>query len=121
MALHLNLHHEIEKQKALNRRDPLKLSIYGLIAVAACLAGYYVFELSASHSISSELSETKAELARLQPKATAAQKREEELSSSVKLSEGLVKRVEHRFYWATVLEALAQSVPSEIQITKLAG
>src|SRR3954467_2598744 len=100
MALRLNLHHEIQKQKALNRRDPLKLSMFGLGAVAACFAGYYAVQLGVSHSLNSDLASVQAEYDRLKTKAATAAKREEELSSSVKLSEHLVKRVEGRFYWA---------------------
>ena len=36
-------------------------------------------------------------------------------------SQALVKRIEGRFYWASVLDSLVQIVPREIQITRLAG
>ena len=38
MALRLNLYHEVIKAKALKRRDPLKISIYALSAIAAVCA-----------------------------------------------------------------------------------
>src|SRR3954464_4497138 len=98
MALRLNLHHEIQKQRALNRRDPLKLSMYGLGAVAAGMAGYYFLQLGFNASVDSDRSSVQAEYDKLKPKAAQAAKREEELSKQVKLSEGLVKRVESRFY-----------------------
>lgn len=121
MALRLNLRHEIAKQKARNRRDPLKLSMFGLGAVAACFAGYYAVQLGVSHSLNSDLASVQGEYDGLKAKAAAAQKREEELNRSIKLSEALVKRVENRFYWANVLDSVSQAVPREIQITKLAG
>jgi Tfp pilus assembly protein PilN len=121
MALRLNLHHEIQKQRALNRRDPLKLSMYGLGAIAACMAGYYVLQLGLSHGVESDRSAAQAEFDKLKPKAAQAAKREEELTKQVKLSEALVKRIENRFYWATVLDSLSQTVPHEVQITKLSG
>ncbi len=121
MALRLNLHHEIDKKKALNRRDPLKLSMIGMAVVAAGFAGYYVLQLGAAHGLSSELAHVRGELDRIKGKAEAAKKREEELSTAVKLSEAMVKRVEKRFYWASVLDTVTQAVPREIQITKLSG
>lgn len=121
MALHLNLFHEIEKQKALNRRDPLKLSMIGLGLVAAGFAGFYLWELTVQHGLSSELDAKQAEYNKLKPQAEAAQKKEQELSGTAKLSEALVKHVEGRFYWATVLDDLTQIVPREIQVTKLTG
>jgi Tfp pilus assembly protein PilN len=121
MALRLNLHHEIQKQRALNRRDPLKLSMYGLGAVAVCMAGYYFLQLGLSASVDKDRATVQAEFDALKPKAAQAAKREEELTKQVKLSEGLVKRVESRFYWASVLDALSQTVPREVQITKLSG
>ena len=62
MALRLNLHHEIQKQRALNRRDPLKLSMFGLGAIAACFAGYYAVQLGVSHSLTSDLATIQGEV-----------------------------------------------------------
>jgi hypothetical protein len=121
MALHLNLHHEIAKQRALQRRDPLKLSAFGLAAVALGFAGYYALQLTTASSLSGELAGVKSEYEGLKGKQVAAQIREQELSSSVKASESLVTFVENRFYWGSVLETLTETVPPVIQITKLAG
>ena len=54
MALHLNLYHEVLKTKALKRRDPLKISIYALSAIAACCAGWYFYQLVTMHEINDE-------------------------------------------------------------------
>ena len=121
MALHLNLFHEIEKQKALNRRDPLKLSMYGLGFIAACMAGYYVLKVAEFKSAANDLAKVQEEYRTLTPKAEAAQKREAELSVAIKTSESLVKRIENRFYWAGVLESLCETVPPHVQITKMNG
>lgn len=121
MALHLNLFHEIEKQKALQRRDPLKLSMYGMGLVAAGLAGYYVLQLTSAGAASSELSRIEAEYNKLKPRAEQATRRKEELSVAIKTSETFVKRIEGRFYWATVLQHLTELVPGEVQITKMNG
>lgn len=121
MALHLNLFHEIEKQKALKRRDPLKLSMYGIGLVAAGLAGYYVLQLASASAASSELSRVETEYNKLKPQAEKAAKRKEELAGSIKISDTFVKRIEGRFYWAGVLQNLTELVPTEVQITKLNG
>src|SRR4051794_34633883 len=119
MALHLNLFHEIEKQKQLKARDPLKLSMYGIGLVAAGLAGYYVLQLASSSSASSELQRVEAEYAKLKPQAEQAIKKQDELSVEIKASENFVKRIEGRFYWAGVLQNLTEITPREVQITKL--
>jgi Tfp pilus assembly protein PilN len=121
MALHLNLFHEIEKQKALKARDPLKLSMYGIGLVAAGLAGYYALQFASASAASSELSRVEAEYNKLKPQAEKAVKRKEELAGSIKISDTFVKRIEGRFYWASVLQNLTELVPSEVQITKLNG
>src|SRR4051812_7889809 len=121
MALHLNLFHEIDKQKALQRRDPLKLSMYGIGLVAAGMAGYYFLQLASASGASSELSRVEAEYNKLKPQAEKATKRKEELGVSIKMSDAFVKRIEGRFYWATVLQHLTELVPAEVQLTKLNG
>ncbi|MEA3208848.1 MAG: hypothetical protein QOE70_1905 [Chthoniobacter sp.] len=121
MALHLNLFHEIQTTRQLQRRDPLKLSIYGLSAIAACFAGYYVFQFGRMHTINTELNRVQSQFSALEPKAKAAKKREEEINVEIKKSDLMAKRIENRFYWAPVLEQIAQSVPREVQITRLAG
>lgn len=121
MALHLNLYHEVIKAKALKRRDPLKLSMYGLSAVVACFASYYVLELLKMHALSSELATVKVQFDKLEPLAKAAKIREAELTAQMKAGSTLVKRVENRFYWAPLLEQIMQVVPREVQLTRMAG
>jgi Tfp pilus assembly protein PilN len=121
MALHINLYHEIEKQKALQRRDPLKLSLFGIAALAVGCAGYYVHQLNAQRVLSKELSALQADYSRLEPRMLEAVKRQEELTASTKVGEVLSKRVEDRFFWAPVLEVLTDVVPHDVQVTKLSG
>jgi Tfp pilus assembly protein PilN len=121
MALRLNLYHEIERQKQAERRDPLKLSMLGLAVIAVLFALYYVWQLGSVGILSRELSRKKAEFAALEPKAKAAQQREEELSKTLKASELLVKRIEGRLYWAPILEQLTTLVPREAQVTRFSG
>ena len=121
MALHLNLYHEALKAKAIQRRDPLKLSMYGLVTVIFAFASYYVIQLVKLHSINSSLATVKDEFAKLEPLAKAAKKREEELNAQTKSGDLLVKRIESRFYWAPMLEQIMQVVPREVQVTRLAG
>ena len=121
MALHLNLYHEVTTAKAIKRRDPLKLSMFGLAAMVAGFASYYVIERVKLHSINSSLESVKAEFAKLEPVAKAAKKREEVLNSEVKSGDLLVKKIESRFYWAPLLDQVMQVVPREVQVTRLAG
>src|ERR1700749_2833667 len=99
MALRLNLYHEVIRAKALKRRDPLKISIYGISAVLGCFALWYFFELVRMHEIASEYAKAKGEFARVEPQAKAARKKEEELNQQAATSVKMVKRIEGRFYW----------------------
>lgn len=121
MALHLNLYHEVVKAKALQRRDPLKISIYGLSGLLACFAFYYFFQLVRMHSISEQYARVKSEFDHLEPQAKAAKKKEDELNVLASASTQVVKRIEGRFYWAPLLAELSQAVPREVQITRVGG
>ncbi len=121
MALHLNLYHEVQKQKALRRRDPLKLGGYGLGAIALCLAGFYFLQLGRQSALTSENKRVQTEHDQLAPKALEAQKRADEISAMLESSKKLVSRIEERLLWAPILEILTQAVPAEIQLVRLAG
>lgn len=121
MALHLNLYHEVQKARKLKRRDPLKISMYGLAALAAGFASYYFVELGRMHGIAAELNKVQAEYNSLEPKAKTAKKREDEIALEVRKSELMERRIEDRFYWAPMLEEIAKTVPKEVQVTRLVG
>lgn len=121
MALHLNLYHEVQKQRQLERRDPLKLSLFGLGAIVVCFAAFYGIQLGRTHGINMELAKVKAEFDKVEPAAKAGKKRDEEINTQIQLNELLAKRIENRFYWAPMLEQLMQVVPREVQITRFAG
>lgn len=121
MALHLNLYHEIQKQKALQRRDPLKFAIMGLAAVALMLAGYYLLQLNSLRVATNELKGLESEYATLGPKAEAAKKRAAEAETTVKVGDMLVKRMEGRFYWAPVLADIVRITPRDVQVSRLSG
>lgn len=121
MALHLNLYHEVEKQKALNRRDPLKIAMAGLGVAAAGFAGYYALQLNTARVLGNELRQLQAEYADLKPKAEAAQKKATEIDVTMKQGEALMNRMEKRFYWAPILDSLVQLAPKEVQFTRLTG
>jgi hypothetical protein len=121
MPLKLNLHHEIEKRAAIKRRDPLKFAGAGIAAIVVGFAGYYVFQLSQTHSIKSQFETAKSQLDKLKPEAESAIKKQDELAAQLKTTERMVKMVEGRFYWAPVLAALSEVVPREVQVTKFSG
>jgi len=121
MPLKLNLYHEISREKRAKRRDPLKLSMFGLAGVGLLFAGYYFVELGQASSLRRELADSRAKYAALEPKAAAAKEREESLAATIKIGDALVQRIENRFYWASLFEQLTKLVPPEVQILKLAG
>jgi hypothetical protein len=121
MALRLNLNHEILQAERLRKRDPLKLSIIGLSAIAACFASYYFFQLAKMGVISQEYARKKGEFDSIEAKAAAAKIRDEELAVTMRAGDNMVQRIEGRFYWAPMFEQLVNAVPPEVQITKLSG
>ncbi len=121
MPIRLNLYHEVQKQAALKRRDPLKLSMFGIGAIAVCFAGYYAVQLGRSISLHSQLSSLKAEYEKLDPQAQSAKKHEDELIAQIKLNDAVQRRIEDRFYWAPLLDEVRQVVPREVQLTKISG
>ena len=110
MALHLNLYHEVHKARALKRRDPLKISIYGISAVAALFASWYFVQLVRMHTVNDEYLKIKAEFDKVEPMAKTARKKEDELAQKAASSVLIGKRVESRFYWAPLLAELTQVV-----------
>ena len=121
MALHLNLYHEVQKERQLKRRDPLKLSMYGLSAMAALFAIYYFIELGRMHGMTVDLDRVQAQYNSLEPKAKAAKKREDEINLEIRKNDLMARRIESRFYWAPMIEQISQAVPREVQITRLVG
>ena len=121
MPLQLNLLHEEILEHRQRQRDPLKLSIYAAIGLAALLVlnylwtGYRVFESK------SRLNSVQSEWAKVEPKVTAAQKRAEELNGIIKTTKTLDEFINKRFYWAPMLEKVAHCVTPNIQITALEG
>lgn len=121
MALRINLYHEVQKSRQLKRRDPLKLSLYGLSVIAGIFAIYYAVELGRMHAMSVDLNRVQAQYDALEPKAKAAKKREDEVNLEIKKSDLMAKRIEQRFYWAPMLENISQAVPRDVQITRMVG
>src|SRR5256714_11480906 len=121
MPLQLNLLHEEILEHRQRQRDPLKLSIYAGIGLAALLllnylwTGYRVLE-SKRH-----LNVVQGEWAKVEPKVTAAQKRAEELNGIISTTKTLDTLIDRRFYWAPVLEKVAHCATPNIQITALEG
>ena len=99
----------------------MKFAILGLVIVAVGMVGYYLLELNGQRAVKNELQSLEAEYAKLAPRAEKAKTREAEVSETLKVSKSLVSRMENRFYWAPVLASVAQVVPQEVQLTKLAG
>lgn len=121
MALHLNLHHEIQKQQLQRRRDPLKLGMMGMIVIAIGFLSYYFYRLDNVRSINDQLTRLQAEWSTTEPKLKAAQSREAEIAAELKTKTALVQSIESRFYWAPLLEKVLLSVPREVQVTKMDG
>jgi hypothetical protein len=121
MALHINLYHEVLRQEIQRKRDPLKLSIYVLVAVAALLVGYYMLRFGQVRYLQNQVRAKSNEWTQVEPKASAARKESAEIGALLKTSETLVTRIEGRFFWAPLFEELVKIAPKDVQITNLNG
>ncbi len=119
MALQLNLLHEEISAQRQRQRDPLKLGIYGLIAIGAILFLYYGWNAYQTIQIKSQLNTVQAEWQKVEPQVTAAQKRAEELRKIIDSTKVLDGLIAGRFYWAPLLGKLAACTTANIQITAL--
>jgi len=121
MALHLNLNHELEKVRAQRRRDPFKLSMIGLMFVAALFVVQYFWTMTQTAIDTYQRDAKKKEFAKLEPLATAAAAEEAELKQKLGNSERFQKRIESRVYWAPLIQLVMETVPGNIHITRFAG
>ena len=121
MAFPLNFLHEIERRRQDRRRDPLKLSLFGLGGVLVLLAGFYFYELERVGALETEAGRKTFEIGRLQGRAGEAARLDEVFQKTARLSGALVERMEARFYWAPFLEGVARSVPPEVQLVRVSG
>jgi hypothetical protein len=119
MALHLNLYHEITQQKVSRRRDPLKLGVYGLVLIAVCLAGYYFFCLTSVRLSREELKRLGANWEELSSQEKVAGEREKELLEKRGVVESLRNNINTRFLWSSFLQDFGESVPRNVQITRM--
>lgn len=121
MPLTLNLLHEEITEQRQRKRDPLKLSMYVGVGIAALFAlnylwtGYRVIELK------SRLAQVQHDWDKVEPKVTAAQKRAEELNTIISTTKTLDSLIDARFYWAPLLEKMARCVTPNIQLTRFEG
>jgi hypothetical protein len=121
MPLQLNLLHEEILEQRQRQRDPLKLSIFAAIALAALLVLNYLWTGYRVLESKSRLSAVQSEWTKVEPKVTAAQKRADELNGIISTTKTLDAFIDKRFYWAPLLEKVAHCVTPNIQITALEG
>ena len=121
MPLQLNLLHEEISEQRQRKRDPLKLSLYFGIGLAALLVLNYLWTGYRVLESKSRLNAIQGEWTKIEPKVTAAQKRTEELNSIIGTTKALDEYIDKRFYWAPLLEKVAHCVTPNIQVTSLEG
>jgi Tfp pilus assembly protein PilN len=121
MALHINLLHEVLRQERERQRDPLKLGMFALAAVALLFVAYYFVRVGQVHGVTSRARTLEDEWRKLEPKQQAAVAEETEINNTLKTTESLVQRIENRFHWAPFLQLIVETVPADVQITRLQG
>jgi len=121
MPLALNLLHEELREQRQRKRDPLKISMMVGIGIAALLALNYLWGGYKLLELKSKLSAAEREWAKVEPKVSQAQKRAEELTTTINATKVLDDIAENRFYWAPLLSQIAHCVTPNIQLTSLEG
>lgn len=121
MALHLNLNHELERLRAERRRDPLKLTMIGLMFVAGLFVLQYMWTMTKTSLVTRERDKMKAELNKKDPLAKAAVVEEVELQKKLGNGERFRGRIEGKFYWAPLIQLVIENIPGNIHITRFAG
>ena len=121
MALNLNLLHEQISEQRQRQRDPLKLGMIFIGAIAALLFVNYLWNGYKALQTKHRLNVVQSEWAKVEPKVTAAQKRAEELTKIIDTTRVLDGFIDSRFYWAPLLENISRCVAPNNQLTSLEG
>ena len=121
MAINLDLYHEIRSAQKVAKRDPLKLGVYALIVLAILMGIYYTWRLADAHSKQQAFATVQTTWAKVSKQQTAAAARETECEETIKNATIFQDRTDHRFLWAPLLSVVAQTVPKNVQLTKLTG
>ena len=121
MALNLNLLHEQILEQRQRQRDPLKLGMMFVGAIAALLFVNYLWNGYKALQTKHRLNVVQSEWAKVEPKVTAAQKRAEELTKIIDTTRVLDGFIDGRFYWAPLLENISRCVAPNNQLTSLEG
>ena len=121
MALNLNLLHEQISEQRQRQRDPLKLGMIFIGAIAALLFVNYLWNGYKALQTRHRLNVVQSEWAKVEPKVTAAQKRAEELTKIIDTTRVLDGFIDGRFYWAPLLENISRCVAPNNQLTSLEG
>src|SRR5436309_15227791 len=103
MPLQLNLLHEEILEQRQRQRDPLKLSIYAGIGLAALLLLNYLWTGYRVLDSKRHLNGVQGEWAKVEPKVTAAQKRVEELNGIIGTSKTHDKIIDRPLYLSPFL------------------
>ncbi len=121
MALTLNLLHEEILEQRQRQRDPLKIGMMVIGALAAVLFVYYLWNAYRTLEVKSRLSAVQHEWTKIEPAVTAAKKRSVELTQIINTTRVLDGFIDSRFYWAPFLESLSRCVAPNTQLTSVEG
>ena len=121
MALHINLYHEIHKQAARERRDPVKIATLAGVLVMLFLALWYGHRLMQVMAVERNRNGLRNNWAQMEPQMKAAIENESRLLTRQRSNQILMVRLQERFLWAPFLEKFAAATPSNVQIISLTG
>lgn len=121
MALELNfLHEQLHLQKRRNR-DPFKLALLSLLSLAIALVLFYFYRADHARRIRAQHAGLQEEYRRLAPLQAEALKQQQLLELAQKTSEKVITKIDGRFLWAPLLEQIVQTIPRNVQLTRING
>jgi len=121
MPLSLNLYHEIKSRELERRRDPLKIGLMVLGAIAVLMLGFYLLRWQSAGNARTELKQLNAKWKDLDPRQAEARQREMEIKDLISTSNSAKALVDGRVFWAPILEDIVTTVPKEIELRSLSG
>ena len=115
-----DLHEEIAEQRQ-RKRDPLKLTMYVGIGIAALFILNYLWTGYRVLGLKSRLTAVQHDWEKVEPKVTAAQKRADELNGIINTTRALDGLIDGRFYWAPLLEKSPVVSPQTFNFLRWTG
>lgn len=121
MPIRINFLAEEQAAEDLRRRDPVKRNVMGAVAVVGLLALWAIYVLVMGIRDKAVLSGKQSEWEGMKAAVEAVEKDEKRIRDVEKNLIDLTRLATNRFMWGPVLDALQQTLPDNVMVTRLEG